>query len=76
MFKLEHQEALVLLQIVEANSFQGKDIPMMAKLMGKLQREAQKTAPRPDVDVTADEEWVEAGGYKLKPMDKAKGGTF
>ena len=75
MFKLEHQEAMVLLQIVEANSFQGKDIPMMAKLMGKLQREAQKTAPRPDEDVTS-EEWVEAGGYKLKPMDKAKGGNF
>ena len=77
MFKLEHNEALVLLQIVEANSFQGKDIQMMAKLMGKLQREAQKTAPRPDVDVTGDGEWVEAGGYKLQPMDdKAKGGTF
>ena len=77
MFKLEYQEALVLIQIIEANSFGGKDIPMIAKLIGKLQREAQKTAPRPDVDVTKDEEWVEAGGYKLKPMDdKAKGGTF
>ena len=75
MFKLEHQEALVLIQIIEANSFGGKDIPMIAKLIGKLQREAQKTAPRPDEDVTS-EEWVEAGGYKLKPMDSAKGGTF
>ena len=75
MFKLEHQEALVLIQIIEANSFGGKDIPMIAKLIGKLQREAQKTAPRPDEDVTS-EEWVDAGGYKLKPMDKAKGGTF
>ena len=75
MFKLEYQEALVLIQIVEATSFQGKDVQMMAKLIGKLQREAQKTSPRPDEDVTS-EEWVEAGGYKLKPMDKAKGGTF
>ena len=52
MFKLEHNEALVLLQIVEANQFQGKDIPMIAKLIAKIQREAEKTAPRPDVDVT------------------------
>ena len=57
MFKLEHDEALVLLQIVEANTFSGKDIPMLAKLIGKLQREMQKTAPRVDSDVT--EEWEE-----------------
>ena len=57
MFKLEHNEALVLLQIVEANQFQGKDIPMMAKLIAKIQREAKKTAPQPDTDVT--EEWVD-----------------
>ena len=55
MFKLEHDEALVLLQIVEANTFSGKDIPMLAKLIGKLQREMEKTAPREDTDVT--EEW-------------------
>ena len=57
MFKLEHEEAMVLLQIVEANSFSGKDVPMLAKLIGKLQREMEKTAPRPDVDVTNAEEW-------------------
>ena len=57
MFKLEHDEAMVLLQIVEANTFSGKDIPMLAKLIGKLQRELQKTAPRTDEDVT--EEWQE-----------------
>ena len=57
MFKLEHQEAMVLLQIIEANSFSGKDIPMMAKLIAKIQREAKKTAPRKDTDVT--EEWVD-----------------
>ena len=59
MFKLEHEEAMVLLQIVEANTFSGKDIPMLAKLIGKLQRELQKTAPRPDVDVTTDGGWVD-----------------
>ena len=57
MFKLEHQEAQVLLQIIEATTFGGKDVPMLAKLMGKLQREMEKTAPRPDVDVTT--EWVD-----------------
>ena len=59
MFKLEHQEALVLLQIVEANQFSGKDIPMMAKLIAKIRREAEKTAPRPEVDVTTDAGWVD-----------------
>jgi hypothetical protein len=61
MFKLEHDEAVVLLQIVEANTFSGKDIPMLAKLIGKLQREMQKTAPRVDTDVT--EEWQEPQGF-------------
>ena len=57
MFKLEHNEALVLLQIIEATQFAGKDIPMLAKLMAKIQREAQKTAPQPDEDVT--EDWID-----------------
>jgi hypothetical protein len=59
MFKLEHNEAMMLLQIIEANTFQGKDIPVLAKLIGKLQREMEKTAPRPDVDVTTDGGWVD-----------------
>ena len=59
MFKLEHNEALVLLQMIEANSFTGKDIPMLAKLIAKIQREAAKTAPQPDVDVTTDTGWVD-----------------
>ena len=50
---------MVLLQIVEATQFSGKDIPMMAKLIAKIQREAEKTAPRPDVDVTVDGGWVD-----------------
>ena len=65
MFKLEHSEALMLLQMIEANSFGGKDIPMLAKLIAKIQREAQKTAPQPDTDVT--EEWVDP---------KTSGGSF
>ena len=52
MFKLEHNEALILIQIIEANQFQGKDIEAMAKLIGKIKREAQKTAPRVEEDVT------------------------
>jgi hypothetical protein len=36
-----------------------RDIPMMAKLIAKIQREAEKTAPRPDVDVTTDAGWVD-----------------
>ena len=56
MIKLEHSEAMVLLQIIEANSFTGKDIPMLAKLILKLQKEAGKTAPAP---ASGKEEWVE-----------------
>ena len=59
MFKLEHSEALVLLQIIDATQFGGKDVPMLAKLIAKIRREAEKTAPRPDVDVTTDAGWVD-----------------
>jgi hypothetical protein len=59
MFKLEHSESLVLIQVLEATSFQGKDVEMVAKLIGKIRREAEKTAPRPDVDVTTDAGWVD-----------------
>jgi hypothetical protein len=65
MFKLEHKEALVLLQMIEVNTFSGKDVPVLAKLIAKIQREAAKTAPRPDTDVT--EEWVDP---------KSTGGSF
>ena len=59
MFKLEHNESLVLVQVLEATSFVGKDVEMVAKLLGKIRREAEKTAPRPDVDVTTDAGWVD-----------------
>jgi hypothetical protein len=58
MFKLEHNEASVLIQVLEATSFSGKDVEMIAKLIGKIRREEEKTAPRPEVDVTATDEWV------------------
>ena len=61
MFKLEHNEAMVLIQIIEANSFKGVDIEMIAKLIGKIKREAIKTAPRVEQDVTTDEMWQNAG---------------
>ena len=41
--------------IIEANQFAGKDIEVMAKLIGKIKREAQKTAPRVEEDVTSEE---------------------
>ena len=47
----------MLLTIIEATQFGGKDVPMLAKLIAKIQREAKKTAPRKDTDVT--EEWVD-----------------
>ena len=65
MFKLEHHEAVMLLQMIEVNTFSGKDVPVLAKLIAKIQREAQKTAPQPDTDVT--EEWVDP---------KSSGGSF
>ena len=45
MLKLEHNECNILLAIVEVSSFQGKDVPDMAKIIEKLQKEALKTAP-------------------------------
>ena len=45
MLKLEHNECTILLSILEVTSFQGKDVPMLAKIIEKLQKEAVKTAP-------------------------------
>ena len=59
MFKLEHHEAVVLIQVIEANSFEGKNILMVEKILEKLMREKDKTAPDKD-------EWVEGGDYDGK----------
>ena len=45
MLKLENNECNILLSILEVTSFQGKDVPMLAKIIEKLQKEALKTAP-------------------------------
>ena len=43
--KLEANEVATLLQIIMMNKFEGKDIPMIAKIMEKLQKEMEKLAP-------------------------------
>jgi len=42
MLKLEGHEVNIMLSIIENNQFQGKDIPIMAKLIEKLQKESIK----------------------------------
>jgi|TARA_Y100000296_G_C5140694_1_gene240832 hypothetical protein len=45
VMKLEHEECNVLLTIIENHQFRGGDIPVLAKIIGKLQKESEKTAP-------------------------------
>ena len=42
MLKLENGEVNVLLAMIEVSTFQGKDIPVVAKIIEKLQNEAMK----------------------------------
>ena len=42
MLKLENNEVNVLLAMIEVSTFQGKDIPAIAKIIEKLQNEAIK----------------------------------
>ena len=42
MIKMELHEVNILLSLIENNTFQGKDIPIMAKIIEKLQNESQK----------------------------------
>ena len=42
MLKLENSEVNVLLAMIEVSTFQGKDIPAIAKIIEKLQNEAIK----------------------------------
>tara|TARA_Y100001951_G_scaffold80817_1_gene68880 strand:- start:29 stop:181 length:153 start_codon:yes stop_codon:yes gene_type:complete len=42
MLKLENNEVNVLLAMIEVSTFQGKDIPVVAKIIEKLQNEAMK----------------------------------
>ena len=42
MLKMEYNEVTTILAIIENGTFQGKDIPIMAKIVEKLQMEAKK----------------------------------
>lgn len=42
MMKMELHEVNILLALIENNQFQGKDIPIMAKIIDKLQKESAK----------------------------------
>ena len=42
MLKLEGHEVNIVLALIENNQFQGKDIPIMAKLIEKFQKESIK----------------------------------
>ena len=46
MIKLEHGEVNILLALIEVSTFQGKDIPVLSKIVEKLQREAIKTSTK------------------------------
>ena len=45
MLKLEHVEVNVLLSLIEVGQFRGKDIPLLMKIIEKLQKESIKTQP-------------------------------
>ena len=45
MLKLEHMEVNIMLAMIESSQFQGKDIPIMAKIIEKLQKESIKLKP-------------------------------
>ena len=45
MLKIEHVEVNILLALIEATQFSGKDIPVMATIIEKLQKESVKTQP-------------------------------
>jgi len=48
MMKMELSEVLVLLTIIENATFTGKDIPVMSKIISKLQIEAKKLSEKVD----------------------------
>ena len=47
---MELHEVNILLAIIEANQFQGKDVPLIAKLIEKLQKESMKLSPDKVID--------------------------
>ena len=49
MIKLELVECMMMLQMIEVSTFQGKDIPVISKLIEKLKKEAVKLSKREEV---------------------------
>jgi len=45
MMKMDYNEVATLHQILMKVSFEGKDVPMIAKIMEKLRKEAERLAP-------------------------------
>jgi len=45
MLKFEHLEVNILLALIENGQFRGKDIPILMKIIEKLQKESVKTQP-------------------------------
>ena len=46
MIKLSGDELEMLLNIIGSGQFRGVDVPNIAKLIGKLQKEHEKVAPK------------------------------
>lgn len=46
MMKIELHEVNILLAMIENTQFLGKDIPIMAKMIDKLQKESIKLTPK------------------------------
>ena len=49
MIKLELVECMMMLQMIEVSTFQGKDIPVISKLIEKLKKEAVKLSKREEM---------------------------
>ena len=49
MIKLEITECMMMLQMIEVSTFQGKDILVISKLIEKLQKEAEKLSKREEM---------------------------
>ena len=46
MLKMEYNEVVIMLSIIESAKFEGKDVPVMAEIIKKLQVETTKLAEK------------------------------
>ena len=46
MLKMEYSEVVIILSIIENAKFEGKDVPVMADIIKKLQAEVTKLAEK------------------------------